>query len=116
MLDTTTTVGALRAAVDRFVAARDWYAYHTPKNLAMSIAIESAELMEHFQWYDLEESAARLADPAARTAAADELADIVIYCLSLANSTGMDVSAAVLAKLERNESRFPVDHVRGRLG
>jgi NTP pyrophosphatase (non-canonical NTP hydrolase) len=116
MPDDSTTVGTLRAAVDRFVAARDWYTYHTPKNLAMSIAIEAAELMEHFQWYGLEESVARLADPAEHAAAADELADIVIYCLSLANRAGMDVSAAVLAKLERNESRFPVDRVRGRLG
>jgi NTP pyrophosphatase (non-canonical NTP hydrolase) len=114
--DDATTVGGLRAAVAAFVAERDWEQFHTPKNLAMSIAIEAAEIMEHFQWYGLDESAARLAqDPAERTAVADELADVVIYCLSLANAAGIDVSAAVLAKLDRNQERFPAERVRGRL-
>lgn len=115
--DGATTVGDLRAAVAAFVAERDWEQYHTPKNLAMSIAIEAAEIMEHFQWYGLEESAARLAqDDAERAEVADELADVLIYCLSFANATGIDLSAAVLAKLERNQGRFPAARVRGRLG
>jgi dCTP diphosphatase len=115
-VDDEMTVGALRAAVFRFVDARDWQQYHTPKNLSMSIAIEAAEIMEHFQWYTPAESAQIVRDAAARAEVADELADVLIYCLSFANSTGIDVSNAILLKLERNETRFPVERVRGRLG
>lgn len=114
--DAVTTVGDLRRAVDRFVAARDWYQYHTPKHLAMSIAIEAAEIMEHFQWHSAQESIDLLADAETRAEVADELADVVIYCLSFANSTGIDLSQAILAKLARNENRFPVERVKGRLG
>lgn len=116
MPDDVTTVGALREAMRSFVEARDWRSFHTPKNLAMSIAIEAAELMEHFQWYSIEESAARLADPAERAAVGEEIADVLLYCLSFANATGIDLSDAILAKTARNEGRFPVDRVRGRLG
>jgi dCTP diphosphatase len=116
MADHATTVGSLRDAVDQFVSARDWYAFHTPKNLAMSIAIEAAEIMEHFQWYGLEEGAQRLQQPDFRADVAEEVADVVIYLLSFANATGIDVSDAVLAKLARNEGRFPVEVVRGQLG
>ncbi len=114
--DFTTTVGALRTQVADFVAARDWSGFHSPKNLAMSIAIEAAEIMEHFQWYTAAESAERMQDEALRAEMADEVADVIIYCLSLANSTGMDVSHAVRTKLARNEGRFPVERVRGKLG
>jgi len=113
-MDEQTTVADLRAAVHSFVERRDWYRYHTPKNLAMSIAIEAAELMEHFQWGSREESTALLADTTARAEIADELADILIYCLSFANSGDIDVSTAIQKKLARNESRFPVEQVRGK--
>ena len=113
--DDATTVGELRAAVAAFVAEREWEQFHTPKNLAMSIAIEAAEIMEHFQWLTAAESAAVLDDPEMHHAVADELADVIIYCLSFANSAKIDITTAVLAKLERNESRFPVERVRGRL-
>jgi len=115
-VDEQTTIGVLRTAVHAFVDARDWHRYHTPKNLAMSIAIEAAEIMEHFQWQSLTESEELLHDPAAKAEIADELADVLIYCLSFANSTGIDVSDAILRKLARNETRFPVGRVRGRLG
>ena len=114
--DQQTTVGALRAAVHQFVAERDWYQYHSPKNLAMSIAIEAAEIMEHFQWLTTEEAAARMADAEQRAEVADEVADVLIYCLSFANSSGIDLSQAILNKLARNQGRFPVERVRGRLG
>ncbi|HAJ34733.1 MAG TPA: NTP pyrophosphohydrolase [Chloroflexi bacterium] len=115
-MDATTTVSELRRAVHDFVDARDWYRYHTPKNLAMSIAIESAELMEHFQWLDVEASKTLAEDGAARAEIADELADVLIYALSFANSTGIDVSEAIFRKLDRNQTRFPVEAVRARLG
>lgn len=117
MRDDRTSLGTLRAAVARFVDARDWQRYHTPKNLAMSIAIESAEVMEHFQWYTVEESMQRMAqDETERAEVADELADVLIYCMSFANCAGIDLSAAVGKKLLRNESRFPVATVSGKLG
>lgn len=116
LTDETATIAALRAAVRTFVAARDWQAFHTPKNLAMSIAIEAAEIMEHFQWYSLEESNARMTDSAIHTDVADELADVLIYCMSFANSAQIDITGAILKKLARNEIRFPVERVRGHLG
>ena len=115
-MDSTTTVGDLRRAVHDFVDERDWYRHHTPKNLAMSIAIESAELMEHFQWPGAEESKALVENDAARAEIADELADVLIYALSFANSAGIDVSDAVFRKLDRNQTRFPVEVVRAKLG
>ena len=115
--DQLTAVGELRSAVREFVDAREWQKFHTAKHLAMSIAIEAAEIMEHFQWTDAAESMERMAaDEAERAEVADELADVLIYCLSLANSLGIDASAAVGKKLVRNESRFPVPVVQGRLG
>lgn len=115
-MDSTTTVDALRQAVHDFVDARDWHRHHTPKNLAMSIAIESAELMEHFQWLGVEESKALVLDEAARAAIADELADVLIYALSFANSARIDVSDAIFRKLDRNQSRFPIESARATLG
>ena len=112
--DTETTVGALREAVAAFVDAREWRPFHSPKNLSMSIAIEAAELMEHFQWLTTEEAQASAQDDAERAAIVDELADIVIYCLSLSNALDLDVSSAVFGKLITNEDRYPADEFRGR--
>lgn len=114
-MDAETTVGQLKADVAAFVDARAWAVYHTPKNLAMSIAIEAAEILEHFQWLTPAESADLLGDPATHAAVADELADVLIYCLSFANQCQIDISDAVQKKLARNETRFHVDQVRGRL-
>jgi NTP pyrophosphatase (non-canonical NTP hydrolase) len=80
----------------------------------MSIAIEAAELMERFQWLTTEEAQAAVENPAERAAIADELADILIYCLSLSNALDLDVSSAVLGKLQANEHRYPADEFRGR--
>ena len=110
--DHRTTIGELREAVARFIAARDWERYHTPKNLAMSIAIEAAEVMEHFQWRTVEESTEHVKDGKVREAVADELADVVIYCLSFCNHADIDLSEAVLKKLKRNETRFPPGECR----
>ncbi|MFZ2362303.1 MAG: nucleotide pyrophosphohydrolase [Anaerolineae bacterium] len=106
-MDTTTTIADLQAAVARFVDERDWQVYHTPKSLSMSIAIEAAELMEHFQWHgnDASRLVAQQAD--VHEAVAGELADVLIYCLALANAAGIDAGQAVLAKLARNQQRFP---------
>ncbi len=110
------TLAELQAQVARFVEEREWRRFHSPKNLAMSVAIEAAELMEHFQWLSAEEGEARLLDPATRAAVAEELADVLIYALSFAEALGIDPAEAIRAKLARNEQRFPVEEVRGRLG
>jgi NTP pyrophosphatase (non-canonical NTP hydrolase) len=80
----------------------------------MSIAIEAAELMERFQWLTPEEAVAAGEEPDERAAVADELADILIYCLSLSNALDLDISSAVLGKLQINERRYPADQFRGR--
>ena len=112
--DPHTTVGVLRQAVAGFVNGRDWQPFHTPKNLTMSIAIEAAELMERFQWLTPEEAQAAVEDPDDRAAVADELADVLIYCLSLSNALDLDVSSAVMGKLQTNEHRYPAGEFRGR--
>lgn len=114
MNDARTTVADLRAAVAAFVDARDWRPFHSPKNLAMSIAIEAAEILELFQWLDNDQAWAAGDDPAVRAALAEELADVIIYCLSLSNALDLEISTAVLAKLEANEGRYPADEFRGR--
>ncbi len=96
-MDAEVTVATLRQLVQRFVEERDWQRFHTPKNLAMSIAIETAELMEHFQWLTVEESIALVQDETARAAIAEELADLLIYSLSFANSADIDVSDAIFS-------------------
>ena len=114
MADNNTTLADLRRCVAEFVAARDWETFHVPKNLSAAIAVEAAELLEHFQWLTDEQAAAVVRDEKERAAVVDELADVLIYGLSLANVLDVDVSTAVLSKLERNERRFPVEEWRGR--
>jgi dCTP diphosphatase len=114
MMDEQTTLADLRRRVAEFIAARDWEQYHAPKNLSASIAIEAAELLEHFQWLTDEQAAAALQEEGKLEAVAEEMADVFIYLLSLANALDVDVSEAVLEKLERNEKRFPAEEWRGR--
>ena len=106
-MDEQTSVAELLAAVREFVAVREWEVYHSSKNLAMSIAIEAAELMEHFQWRTAEQGQVLLADAERKAEIAEELADILIYCLSFANQAEIDISEVVMAKLAKNEWRFP---------
>lgn len=112
--DDEATVGDLRRAVAAFVAARDWEQFHTPQHLSTAIATEAAELMEQFQWLTNEEAAAAMGSEEARAAVRDELADVLIYGLGLANALGLSVTGVVLSKLERNEERFPAEAWRGR--
>jgi len=116
MNDEKTPVGQLRQLVDRFVAERDWRQFHTPKNLAMSLAIEAAELMEHFQWLTAEESRALAASPEKVAAVGEELADVICYALAMANELGIDVAAAVESKMIKNAEKYPADEYRGRWG
>jgi NTP pyrophosphatase (non-canonical NTP hydrolase) len=112
-MDEKTTVSDLRRRMARFVSCRQWTKYHKPKNLAMSIAIEAAELMEHFQWLTHEEAEQVTANKALRTEIASEMADILAYLLSLANALEIDLSEGFFAKMEKNQSKYPVDSVLG---
>jgi NTP pyrophosphatase (non-canonical NTP hydrolase) len=116
MSDQHETIGALRQLVDQFVLQRNWRQFHTPKNLAMALAIEAAELMEHFQWLDAEESRAVAHDEAERAAVAEELADVVCYALAMANELGIDVADSVRRKMIKNAEKYPADKYRGRWG
>ena len=82
---------------------RDWAQFHTPENLAKSIAIESGELLEHFQWdssFDLQE-------------VSDELADVMCYCMLMADRLGIDLEQAINGKIDKNIAKYPADMVRG---
>lgn len=107
MEDNNITIAQLKEKVKKFVNARDWDQYHNPKNLAMSISIEASELMEEFQWIDIEASR-NIKETGDFQNIKEELADIMIYCLSFANSLEIDVSKAIVKKIEKNEERFPI--------
>lgn len=116
MADEKTTIDELKRLVARFVAERDWRQFHTPKNLSMALAIEAAELMEHFQWLLPEESRAVGQDASKRAAVGEELADVVCYALAMANELGIDLSDALGDKMSKNARKYPVDEFRGRWG
>lgn len=92
------------AALREFVAARDWKQFHTRENLAKSISIEAAELLELFQWSDNpDEERVR-----------EELADVLAYCLHLADDLGMTIDDLVLEKIAKNELKYPIEESRGK--
>src|SRR5690348_1722736 len=99
MADSDTTVASLKDLVQRFAAERAWEPFHSPKNLVMGLAVETAELMEHFLWLECAASREVVADPARRQDIADELADVAAYVLNLANVLGIDLSEAIVAKM-----------------
>ena len=109
--DAQITVDTLREEVREFVKERDWEKYHSPKSLSMSIAIEAAEIMEHFQWYETGESRALVEDEETRTLVAEEVADVIIYCLALANQAEFDISTAVRSKLASGRRRYPIGYM-----
>lgn len=116
MNDHLTTVAELRAMVEAFVARRDWHQFHTPKNLAMSMAIEAAELMEHFQWLTAEQSRAVRSQPDALCEVGEELADVFCYGLAMANELGLDLAQTIRSKMDKNERKYPANQYRGRFG
>jgi NTP pyrophosphatase (non-canonical NTP hydrolase) len=114
--DSLTTVAELKRWVDDFVAQRDWHQFHAPKNLAMSMAIEAAELMEHFQWLSVEESRAVADDPKRLAEVGEELADVLCYALAMANELHLDLATTIRKKIAKNEQKYPADEYRGRYG
>jgi NTP pyrophosphatase (non-canonical NTP hydrolase) len=114
--DATTTVAELREILTVFVAERDWSQFHSPKNVSMALAIEAAELMEHFQWLTTEASRRLVDEPEKLAAVGEELADVIGYSLALANELGIDVSSAIRAKMVKNRLKYPAAEYRGRYG
>ncbi|NLE39985.1 MAG: nucleotide pyrophosphohydrolase [Pirellulaceae bacterium] len=116
MSDSETTLVQLKQIVESFVDRRDWRQFHSPKNLSMAMAIEAAELMEHFQWLSIEESREVARHPEKLGQVADELADVLCYSLAMANQLGLDLSTAVRNKMAKNEAKYPAEEYRGRYG
>src|SRR5438105_8542033 len=112
--DKNTTVADLRKLIADFVAERDWSQFHSPKNVSMALAIEAAELMEHFQWLTTEGSRQLAAEPEKLAEVGEELADVIGYSFALANELGLDISNAIRAKMVKNAEKYPAEHFRGR--
>ena len=106
------TLEDLRLALDRFAAERDWDQFHNPKNLAMALAGEVGELIEHFQWLTPDEAANLSAET--RDAVALEAADVLLFLLRLCDKLGIDLAAAAERKLALNAEKYPVGKSRGR--
>ncbi|MFC5724447.1 nucleotide pyrophosphohydrolase [Streptomyces gamaensis] len=98
----------LQRRLAEFAAARSWQPFHTPKNLAAALSVEASELVEIFQWLTPEQSERVMSDPATAGRVEDEVADVLAYLLQFCGVLGIDPAAALAAKIERNERRFPV--------
>ncbi len=108
---TTDSIDALRARVNQFVEERDWAQFHSPKNLAMAMIVEAAEVVEHFQW--MTETDSRQLDAHTKQQVGQELADTLVYLLRIAEVCGIDLLAATHAKIDLNAQKYPVDKCRG---
>ncbi len=102
---------AVALALRRFAEERDWDQFHSPKNLAMALNVEAAELLEHFQWLTQEQSQQLPAEKLARVA--EEIADIQAYLVRIADKLGVDILDAVALKMRQNAAKYPADKVRG---
>jgi NTP pyrophosphatase (non-canonical NTP hydrolase) len=112
MTKTTDSLETLRARIAAFAAERDWDQFHNPKNLAMALAGEAGELLEHFQWLTFEQSA-RLPS-GTRAEVALEAADVLLFLVRLCDKLGIDLAAACEKKLALNAQKYPVEKSRGR--
>ena len=106
MNDRNTELQTLREKISAFQAERGWLEWHNARSLAISVTLEAAELLEIFQWTD-NAGADRLARETEREHFREELADVLIYCLSLANAYDVDVTQAILEKLDKNAVKYP---------
>ena len=101
----------LKQRLRDFASQRDWEQFHTPKNLSMALIAEAAELVEHFQWLTEEQSSRLTSDKLSEVE--QEIADIQIYLVRMADKLGIDVLEAVGKKIAINEKKYPADKVRG---
>ncbi len=113
MKDGETHIKEIKELVKNFRDARDWKKFHSPKDLAIAINIEAAELLEHFLWRNHPEVQEYLKKSKNKKEVEEELADILIYCLSLSDVIGVEVAAIVKEKLKKNAEKYPVELVKG---
>jgi dCTP diphosphatase len=106
-----TDLEKLRDQLRAFAAERDWEQFHSPKNLAMALSVEAAELLEHFQWLNEEQS--RRLPPDALAAVNEEVADILLYLIRISDKLGIDLITAANKKIETNARKYPADKARG---
>ena len=111
--DENTTIEDLKLIVKEFVQKRDWQKFHTPRNLVESISIESAELLEIFQWSSVEYGSLIEYDNTIKERVREELADVLIYLISLSNTLEIDIAEAINDKMKKNEKKYPIDEFRG---
>ena len=114
MTDESATLGHLKKEAAAFRDARDWKQFHAPKELAISLAVESAELLEHFEWKTPGQVGAMLEDKAKRAEVSSELADCLFSVLLLANDLELDLSESFKEKLREIGRKYPVEKARGR--
>ena len=114
MHDDKVTLSELKHATATFARERDWEQFHAPKNLTMAIAAEAAELMEPFLWVTAAESTTLCSKPEKKAKIEEELADVLIFAFQFANMTGIDIAAAVEAKIAKNAAKYPVAKAKGR--
>lgn len=114
MADDAATIADLKTLVRQFVEERDWQQFHSPKNLAMGVAVEAAELMECFLWVDLPGSYQAARDAKKREAIADEMADVFCYLLAMSNVIGIELSEALRAKMVKNAKKYPAEQYKGK--
>ena len=105
------SIQELTGEIRAFCAAREWQQFHAPKELAVAIAAEAGELLQHFVWQTAAQSEQRAMER--REALADEIADVAILLFELTNNLGLDLAQVMRAKLARNEARYPVEKARG---
>ena len=105
------SIESLRDRLREFALERDWDQYHTPKNLSMALIAEAAELIEHFQWVNGEQS--HILENKTRISVEEELADILIYLVRISDKLEIDLYQAVERKIKINEKKYPADKVRG---
>ena len=107
-------IKGLQEKVIEFRDQRDWGQYHNPKDLALSICLEAAELLEIFQWKNAEQVERLKTDETARTKVKEELGDVLIYALTLAHEFGFDPGDVIQNKMQLNNEKYPVEKVKGR--
>jgi dCTP diphosphatase len=105
------SIQELTAEICAFRDARDWKQFHNPKELAVAITAEAGELLQHFVWQSAEQSEKRIVER--KPEIESEMADVAILLFELADNCGVDLAAAMRAKIARNEVRYPVDKARG---
>jgi NTP pyrophosphatase (non-canonical NTP hydrolase) len=108
------TIDKLKSIVQAFCEVRDWDQYHGPKDLAIGVSTEAAELLEHFRFQSDEQALALLNDPHVKEEIEDELADVLFFLLRFSQRFDVDLTSALLRKIEKSERKYPVDKAKGK--